>query len=458
MWSNLIAGSLATLIVTWFFAFTLRDRVARTALSLLIPASIVLACAVFAPSLTPAARLALGSLTLLFVIKGASLLKLDRAAVRGTNRCGLFIFSSLWPGIDSQPFRSAPNPTIENGRRFGAGMACFLVGLLGIFLLAIFSPRLSPNMIGWVAIGCLLLAFHLGVSNMLTEFIRALGWPVPVLFDQPWRAHSLANFWSSRWNRPFVEMNRIFFLPGLSRRLGVRPAIFFVFLISGALHELAISYPASGGWGGPMLYFAIQVAFTLLERRLKVRGPFWVGMVVLLPTPFLFHAPFRDRLILPLVEWLHGMLISIPIAQAFSLLITLLGVAQFCVLFASSQVPTRLRWREELPRLSSLNHKLMWTYGSFIVFTIVGWGVLTLVLRSDLMNGTRAGLALATIIFCFWGLRLITDIFYFSDSDWPKGRFLPIGHVLLNSLFTAIFLGYGALLAWHLVGHPGLTP
>lgn len=458
MWSNLIAGTFATLIVTWIFAFTIENRVARAALSFLIPSLVVAACAVFAHSLIPSARLALGGLTLLFAMKGASLLRLDRRMIQTSNRIGLFLYSSVWPGIDAHPFHADPRPVIEDGRRFGQGMICFITGALGFFVLAYYSPHLSPNLTGGIAIALMLLAVHLGISNMLTEFVRALGWPGPVLFDRPWRAHSLANFWSTRWNRPFVEMNRIFFLPWFSRRLGIRVAIFLVFLISGALHELAISYPVGAGWGGPMVYFAIQGAMTLVERRLRIRGPFWVALVVLLPTPLLFHAAFREGLILPLVNWVHQIIVSIPVTQAFSTLITLLGVAQFLVLFASFQVPTRLRWREELPRLSSLNQKLMWTYGSFIVFTIVAWGILTLTLRDDLLSGSRPGIAIATVIFCFWGLRLVTDMFYFRSSDWPQARFLPIGHALLNSLFTAIFLGYGAILGWHWFCHGGVSP
>jgi len=286
----------------------------------------------------------------------------------------------------------------------------------------------------------------------LTEVTQAIGWRVRPLFESPLQSSSLSNFWSQRWNRPFVELNKIFFMPFLVRRLGVRKAIFVIFLISGCLHELAISYPAGTGWGMPLGYFTLQGAMVLVERKLRVKGSLWVAFVVLGPLPILFHSAFRASIILPFLSWTRQSMLQIGLVPALSLLVSVLGIAQFCILAASFQVPTRLRWKDELPRLSSLNHKLMWTYGSFIVYTILSFGVLTLVLHDDIQHGTRAGLAISTVMLLWWMLRLATDLFYFKSSDWPKGRFMQIGHVMLNCLFTFVLCGYGCVILAHLLG------
>ena len=451
MWSTFALTSIAGLIIQWVFAFAVSSPRARSFIAYLVPLLIVGSCFYFASQLNPFARLALSGLVLLGAFKGSSLLLMSREALRGGNQFGLALFSLGWPGIDAVPFLSKPVGRVEDGKRFGRGIAKAIIGVLGFLLVAGFSDRLGSQVSGWLGILCLLAIFHLGLSDCLTELVQAIGYPVRPLFESPLQSSSLSNFWSQRWNRPFVELNKIFFMPFLVRRVGIRGAIFVIFLISGLLHELAISYPAGAGWGMPLGYFALQGVMVLVERKLRVKGPLWVALVVLLPLPILFHTAFRAAIILPFLAWARLSMLQVGLVPALSLLIFVLGFAQFCILAASFQVPTRLRWKEELPRLSTLNHKLMWTYGSFIVYTILSFGVLTLVLHDEILHGTRAGLAISVVIFLWWSLRLATDMFYFKSSDWPKGRFMQIGHVMLNCLFTLVLCGYGCVLLAHVL-------
>jgi hypothetical protein len=78
------------------------------------------------------------------------------------------------------------------------------------------------------------------------------------------------------------------------------------------VHELVISFPARGGWGGPTLYFLLQAAGLAFEkspagRRLGLgaglRGRGWTLAVTALPLPLLFHAPFAERVIAPLFRF-----------------------------------------------------------------------------------------------------------------------------------------------------------
>jgi hypothetical protein len=45
--------------------------------------------------------------------------------------------------------------------------------------------------------------------------------------------------------------------------------------------------------------------------------------------------------------------------------IFLCGLAQFCILFASSLVPFRLNWKEELRCLSPFHRQMYWVYGGY---------------------------------------------------------------------------------------------
>ena len=99
-------------------------------------------------------------------------------------------------------------------------------------------------------------------------------------------------------------------------KLGPDTAGFFVFAVSGLIHDLVISLPARGGYGLPTLYFLLQGAGVTVERsrfgkRLRlgqgVRG--WCFMMVFLTVPVfgLFHPWFVLRVILPFMRAIHAL-------------------------------------------------------------------------------------------------------------------------------------------------------
>ena len=124
---------------------------------------------------------------------------------------------------------------------------------------------------------------------------------------------------------------------------------------------------------------------------------------------------------------------------------------QLLVLMASFQVPGRLNWREELPRLSPFNRKVMWTNGAFIVLTIISFGTLTLSLHASFMKGESAAIGLAAFISVFWLTRILVDCLFFKHEDWPKGPQFVIGHALLDSLFAFLLLSYSSYVVWQLL-------
>ncbi|HET9408056.1 MAG TPA: hypothetical protein VFO39_12525 [Candidatus Sulfotelmatobacter sp.] len=137
------------------------------------------------------------------------------------------------------------------------------------------------------------------------------------------------------------------------------------------------------------------------------------------------------------------------LARIFDLDLWLVGAAHFLILFASFQVPYRLRWKEDLEQLMPFNKKLLWVQGGFTVLTILAFGILTLALHSELLRGDRAALSLACFIGIYWTARIVVDALYFSHADWPKGTVFVIGHVLLTLLFSFLAISYLALFVWH---------
>ena len=84
--------------------------------------------------------------------------------------------------------------------------------------------------------------------------------------------------------------------------------------------------------------------------------------------------------------------------RLFDLILWLAGAGHFVILAASFQVPSRLRWKEDLAQLMPLNRKMLWVQSSFTVLTIIAFGTLTLALHKELLRGDRAALGLACFI------------------------------------------------------------
>jgi hypothetical protein len=138
--------------------------------------------------------------------------------------------------------------------------------------------------------------------------------------------------------------------------------------------------------------------------------------------------------------------------QWLSLALWLAGAGHFVVLIASFQVPCRLKWKQDLSKLTPFNRKLMWVHGGFAVYTIVSFGALTLFLHDQMLRGQRAGLALCAFIGVYWLLRVIVDFTYYDHSDWPQGKTFVAGHVLLTSLFVFLSATYLGISAMYVLG------
>ncbi|NUT33199.1 MAG: hypothetical protein HOV79_09005 [Hamadaea sp.] len=214
----------------------------------------------------------------------------------------LALFLTIWPGMRTGPFarRTAPADDRRLIRR-GA-----LVGGCGIAAWITLSRLpLTDEITGWLGVAVVLTTFHLGLADVITGGLRMRGHAVRRLFDDPLLSTTLRGFWSHRWNLAFVEMNQVVFLPWLRPVFG-RHAIAAAFVLSGLLHELAISLPVGAGFGLPTLYFCLHAAAVSVETRLRVhRWPvtwarLWTWAWLIVPLPLLFHRAFRDALVLPL--------------------------------------------------------------------------------------------------------------------------------------------------------------
>lgn len=422
----------------------IRAPLLRRLLVWLLPATGLLLLALNRDS-EPWQRLVMASAGMLFAIKGSIMSSYSFKEARAFSAPAFF----LWPGMDPARSSERGRPTDQDAQPVGRGLAFLYCGVAMVLTAAVIP--MNSLVAGWCGLFGLLFAVHFGLSEILSSGFRLGGRAVRPLFNRPFSSRTLNEFWTRRWNTAFVEMDRRLFLPGLLKKFGARGAVLGVFLISGLLHEMAISFPAGGGWGLPFAYFALQGGLVLIERRFSIRSRLFTWAAILIPLPLVFTAPFRSSLILPLLAAIHNSLAAQPVSWYFDRGLWVMGAAHFLVLVASIQVPSKLNWREELPRLSSFNRKLMYAYGAFIVLTIVTFGAFTIFMHHDLLIGSRPALFFAGFITIFWLLRIGLDAFYYKSEDWPRGPQFVVGHALLTSLFAFLTLSYGGLVIWHLI-------
>lgn len=214
----------------------------------------------------------------------------------GWGRYLAFVF--LWFGMDPGAF-AARRANIEWRSHLRIGLWCVVAGTIGAlvvraagwtWLLAMFVP--------------LSVGFHFGALRILTAGWRKVGFPVRVLFRNPLASRSLADFWAARWNLGYSQMLARVVMRPAEPLLGSRGAMLAVFLVSGLLHEIAITLPVGAGFGCPTLYFLLQGLAVEIER-LPVLARFrraWCALWVLAPLGLLFPPAFREEVI---VRCLH---------------------------------------------------------------------------------------------------------------------------------------------------------
>jgi alginate O-acetyltransferase complex protein AlgI len=417
----------------------------------LFPALIVFPIGLFLIS-SPAARFLWGTAILLFLLKVGALIRNHQQKLPWPRGCGWVAYLFLWPGMRPESFSVRKSMDESVGRGFVIGFVLFILGLLGQLLLTINWTDLNHVLRLYLGLASFLLIVHFGVSAMLFTFFRLVGYPVEPLFKSPFASASLREFWGQRWNLAFVDMDKRLFLP-LFPRGSKWIAMFGIFLVSGILHEFGISYPAGGGWGGPLLYFLIHGVLTAVEPSLPLSGAvkrFWVWITLLLPVPLLFHMPFLKTFVQPYFEYLNVLLHEMHFPTFFCWIIITAGLGHLLILAASFQVPGKLGWKEDFGKLSRFNQKIFWTYGGYIVFCILSFAAIDVFNSAGLIERNPSSLAIALFIALFWSVRLVVDFGYFKHDDWPRGDQFIIGHACLSALFLFLAVVHWGLVIWQL--------
>jgi hypothetical protein len=246
--------------------------------------------------------------------KAATWTLVDPRLADASRRLGYWL---AWPGMDPVAFLLAPRQMrLRPG--MGESIEAAFMSMLGAAAIwgAVRWVTWFPDLAAWIAIAGLIFLGHFGLLELLSCAWRSRGIHARPLMDHPWESTNLADFWGRRWNTAFRDLAyRLVLLP-VTRRMGATAGLAFVFLFSGLIHDFVISVSARGGYGLPTLYFLIQGMATLLQRSRSAKqlglDAGWRGwaltmLVVLAPAGLLFHAAWRNNVILPFMDAIGAM-------------------------------------------------------------------------------------------------------------------------------------------------------
>jgi hypothetical protein len=218
------------------------------------------------------------------------------------------IYLLFWPGLDAETFlQDIPeNKDFPTSSDWHFAIDKTLIGL-GIFYWLARKIHADPYWVGWAGMVGIVMTLHFGLFHLLSCWWRACGIVAKPIMDYPLTATSLSSFWGRRWNTAFPDLTQPYLFKPLAKKFGVRTGLFAGFLFSGLVHDLVISVPAGGGYGGPTLFFMIQPFGMMIQRRFRWLGRGFLGwlmtaMFLILPAGLLFHRPFVVGVIVPFMH------------------------------------------------------------------------------------------------------------------------------------------------------------
>lgn len=310
----LIGWAVFLLVIGYILPYVKNIQVAR-----IISWMIVIGTAIFSIALTtnqsPAYRMiAIASLQLLSM-KVIVMVEAYRGKP-GLDVLQWLAFSLGWFGMRPNLFEAFPAKPLNDVIPFLIkGISRIVIGMLLLVASVYLQKHCAQIYFLYELVMLVGLSFilHFGILNLSTASWRFSGVDVKELFRSPYKATSLKEFWGKRWNMAFSEMTAMVVYKPLKTSYGIALAMMASFLVSGVLHEIAISFPVKMGYGLPFLYFVLHGLAMYTEGKVlfvkriisnAVLSHVWVFAWLILPMPLLFHRAFVVEVVEPLRDFI----------------------------------------------------------------------------------------------------------------------------------------------------------
>lgn len=110
-------------------------------------------------------------------------------------------------------------------------------------------------------------------------------------------------------------------------------------------------------------------------------------------------------------------------------------------------------WYNDIKKLKPLNQEIAKTYGHYIQGLNFAFGLISILLTSDLKNKSGLAVAITGLIAAYWIGKVITQFAYYPMYQIPKKFIFKMGEVGMNVLFISFATIFSLLLVYNLSGY-----
>ncbi len=114
--------------------------------------------------------------------------------------------------------------------------------------------------------------------------------------------------------------------------------------------------------------------------------------------------------------------------------IRIVGCLMLIIACLHAFFPRWFHWREELPRLSTLNRQIFVVHTLFIVLILVMFGLLFLIHARTMLSAGELGRLVFFGVGVFWATRFVVQTCYYHPSLWRGSSARTAIHVLVTIL------------------------
>ncbi len=120
------------------------------------------------------------------------------------------------------------------------------------------------------------------------------------------------------------------------------------------------------------------------------------------------------------------------------------GGIQVVIAAVNVLLPGKLRYRENLSRVSPIIRQIFVVHSIYVVFVVLFFAVLCIFFAPVLAGGTRLGRFLSATMAIFWLMRVPLQLFYY-DAELRKQNRLADAAFSLSALFLGSVFAVAAL-------------
>ncbi|HUK81257.1 MAG TPA: hypothetical protein VLZ12_01360 [Verrucomicrobiae bacterium] len=116
------------------------------------------------------------------------------------------------------------------------------------------------------------------------------------------------------------------------------------------------------------------------------------------------------------------------------------GAIQWLIASANLVIPRKLRYAENLERLTPIVRQVFVVHAIYIVGVLLFFGAMSMVFATDLAGGSALGRCVSAFLAAFWLARVGVQLFYYDAATKRANR-------IAHAAFTAMFAYLGVVFA-----------